>query len=283
MRIGTILPTAQSDGPGRIPTWAEILDFTRHAEAAGIDSAWAADHLYGNEPSKPAEGIHEAWALICGLAAATDRIGLGHLVNCVSFRSPGLLAKMAVTADEISGGRFTLGLGAGWHDPEYKAFGYPVDHRVGRFEEALEIIVRLLRCETVTFDGRYHSVAEAQLLPPPNRKIPVLIAGNKPRMLGLTARHADAWNTAWFHKVDERLQTRLDNMDAALRAAGRDRSQLEVTVGVIVEDAEEAAAADQIAELIRGTRELGVDELIVLTLPITKRALDRLAEGRSRS
>ena len=283
MRLGTILPTAQSDGPGRIPSWAEILDFTRHAEAAGIDSAWAADHLYGNEPSKPAEGIHEAWALMCGLAAATDRIRLGHLVNCVSFRSPGLLAKMAVTADEISGGRFTLGLGAGWHDPEYKAFGYPIDHRVSRFAEALEIIVPLLRAETVTFEGRYHSVSEAQLLPPPGRKIPVLIAGNKPRMLELTARHADAWNTAWFRKIDERLRTRLDNMDAVLHAAGRDRSQLEVTVGVIVEDAEETSASDRIAELIRETRELGVAELIVLALPITKRALDRVAEGRSRA
>ena len=282
MRIGTILPTAESDGPGRIPTWAEILDFTRHAEAVGIDSAWAADHLYGNEPSKPAEGIHEAWALMCGLAAATGRIRLGHLVNCVSFRSPGLLAKMAVTADEISGGRFTLGLGAGWHDPEYKAFGYPIDHRVSRFEEALEIIVRLLRSETVTFDGRYHSVSEAQLLPAPDRKIPVLIAGNKPRMVELTARHADAWNTAWLRKVDERLRTRLDNMDAALRAAGRDRSQMEVTVGVVVEDAEEPAAANRVADLIRGTRELGVDELIVLPLPITKRALERIAEGRAR-
>ena len=190
---------------------------------------------------------------------------------------------MAVTADEISGGRFTLGLGAGWHDPEYKAFGYPIDHRVSRFEEALEIIVPLLRSETVTFNGRYHSVSEAQLLPPPDRKIPVLIAGNKPRMLELTARHADAWNTAWFRKVDERLRTRLDNMDAALHAAGRDRSQLEVTVGVIVEDAEEEAAADRIAELIRDARDLGVDELVVLTLPITKRALDRLAEGRNRA
>ena len=279
MRIGTILPTADSDGPGRIPTWAEIREFAQRAEQAGLDSIWAADHLYGNEMGRPPAGIHESWTLLCGIAAATDRIAIGHLVTCVSFRNPGLLAKMAVTADAISGGRLTLGLGAGWHDPEYRAFGYPIDHRVSRFEEALEIIVRLLRRETVTFHGRYHSVTEAVLLPPPERHIPVLVAGDGPRMLGLTARHADAWNTAWFRKIDDRLQKRIDNMEAALRAAGRDRSNLAMTVGVFVEGADGPDAADRVARLVESARTLKVDELVVLLQPMTSDSLARLKEG----
>src|SRR5574338_590889 len=90
------------------------------------------------------------------LAAATSRVEIGPLVSCTSFRNPALLAKIAATVDEISGGRLILGLGAGWHEPEYRAFGYPFDHRVGRFEEQVAIIVPLLRGEMVTFEGRYH-------------------------------------------------------------------------------------------------------------------------------
>src|SRR5215467_10235638 len=192
MKVGAVLPTADSDGPGRTPAWAEIRAFARHAESAGLDSLWAADHLFGNEQGRPPVGIHEACTLLTGIAASTHRIGLGQLVTPTSFRTPGLLAKMAVTTDAISGGRLTLGLGAGWHDEEYLAFGYPIDHRVSRFEEALEIIVRLLRGETVTYGGRYYSVDKAVLLPAPERPIPVLVAGDGPRMLALTARYADA-------------------------------------------------------------------------------------------
>ena len=120
----------------------------------------------------------------------------------MSFRNPGILAKMAVTADAVSDGRLVLGLGAGWHDPEYLAFGFPTDHRVSRFEEALQIIGPLLRGERVSVTGRYHQVRDAVLLPAPERPIPTLVAGHGPRMLQLTARHADAWNTAWYGLPD---------------------------------------------------------------------------------
>ncbi len=279
MRVGTVLPTAESDGPGRVPAWREIRDFARHAERVGIDSVWAADHLYGNEPSKPPEGIHEAWSLLTGVATATERIGIGQLVTPTSFRSPGLLAKMAVTLDAISSGRLTLGLGAGWHDEEYRAFGYPTDHKVSRFEEALEIIVRLLRGETVTFSGTYYSVSRAILLPAPSRPIPVLVAGDRPRMLGLTARYADAWNTAWFGKLDDRLDARLAAMNQALSAAGREPSSLGITVGVVVNDADKPDAVDRIDRLLEECRERRIDEAIVLLQPMTEAALDRLADG----
>lgn len=278
MKIGVVLPTAQSDGQGRTPTWTEVRDFARHAEALGLDSLWAADHLVGNEQGKPPEGIHEAWTMLTGIAASTERIGLGQLVTPTSFRSPGIVAKMAVTLDAISSGRLTLGLGAGWHDEEYRAFGYPTDHKVSRFEEALEIIVRLLRGETVTFSGSYYSVSEATLLPAPSRLIPVLVAGDGPRMLGLTARYAGAWNTAWFAKLDDRLQKRLANMDEALRSAGRDRSTLSITAGLVLNDADQPDASDRAARMLETCREFGIDEAIVLLQPMTEAALDSLAK-----
>ncbi len=129
---------------------------------------------------------------------------------------------MAVTADGVSGGRLVLGLGAGWYDPEYLAFGFPTDHRVARFEEALQIIGPLLRGERLTFAGRYHQIRDALLLPPPDRPIPILVAGNGPRMLRLTACYADAWNTAWFGLPDKQLGQRLAGMHAALQAESRD-------------------------------------------------------------
>src|SRR5687767_8994111 len=143
MKIGLVLPQAPEDGMGG--TWTEISSLARQAEAGGIDSLWACDHFLYRPPDEPEVGYHEALTLIGALAAMTERVELGTLVLATSFRPAGLTAKMAVTADEVSGGRLILGLGCGWHEPEYKAFGYPFDHRVGRFEEALRIIVPLVR------------------------------------------------------------------------------------------------------------------------------------------
>ena len=155
---------------------------------------------------------------------------------CTSFRHPALLAKMATTADAVSGGRLILGLGAGWYDPEYEAFGYPTDHRVGRFEEAISIIGHLLRGERVTLAGSYYQVRDAVLRPPPDRPIPILVAAKGRRMLRLTARYADAWNTAWFGLPDDLLHRRLAELNAALEAEGRDPATLRRTVGMEVWD-----------------------------------------------
>jgi probable F420-dependent oxidoreductase len=283
------------DGPGRMPTWPEILAFAEQAEAIGLDSAWICDHLLYEPPTGPTEGLHEGWTIMAALAASTRRIELGHLVTCVSFRNPALLAKMAATTDMVSGGRLVLGVGAGWHDPEYRAFGYPTDHRVGRLEEALRIIGPLVRGESVTLDGRYHQVKDAVLLPPPDRRIPILVAAKGPRMLRLTARHADAWNTAWFGVPDDRLRQRIADMDAALEAEGRDPATLRRTVGMYVkdpdatepdEDKDEDAAfegsVDELARAIDGYEGLGFDDLVVALEPMTERSLDRLAEGLRR-
>jgi alkanesulfonate monooxygenase SsuD/methylene tetrahydromethanopterin reductase-like flavin-dependent oxidoreductase (luciferase family) len=153
MRIGTVVPMADGDAHEGTAEWDEIRRFAQHAEGVGVDSLWVFDHMYSNVPGTEPRGVHEAWSLLAALAVATEKVELGQLVMCASFRPPAMLAKMAITTDQISGGRLTLGLGAGWHDQEYRAFGFPLDHRVSRFEEALQIIVPLLKGETVSFKG----------------------------------------------------------------------------------------------------------------------------------
>jgi alkanesulfonate monooxygenase SsuD/methylene tetrahydromethanopterin reductase-like flavin-dependent oxidoreductase (luciferase family) len=176
MRIGVVVPMSSSDGPGQMPTWPQVRAFGEHAEAVGLDSLWVCDHLLSGPSDDSADGIHEGWTIMAALAATTRRVELGQLVMCTSFRHPALLAKMATTADTVSGGRLILGLGAGWYDPEYQAFGYPTDHRVGRFEEAIRIIGPLLRGERVTLAGSYYQVRDAVLRLPPDRPIPILVA-----------------------------------------------------------------------------------------------------------
>jgi alkanesulfonate monooxygenase SsuD/methylene tetrahydromethanopterin reductase-like flavin-dependent oxidoreductase (luciferase family) len=271
-----------------MPSWPDIRAFTERAEGAGLDSVWVCDHFFGSMPGAPLEGMHEAWTLAAALATVTTRVEVGQLVTCATYRNPGLLAKMAVTADAVSGGRLVLGLGAGWHDTEYEAFGYPMDHRVGRLEEALRIVVPLLSGETVSFAGRYHRVAGAVLLPAPDRPIPLLVAGNGPRLLRLTARHADAWNTAWFAGPDERLRVRLAALETALDEEGRDPSTLRRTVGMLVADPAVApdesnaftGSVEELAETLTRFDELGFADVVVVLEPMNERSLDRLAEAR---
>jgi alkanesulfonate monooxygenase SsuD/methylene tetrahydromethanopterin reductase-like flavin-dependent oxidoreductase (luciferase family) len=283
-----MVPMSFSDGLGRMPAWPDIRAFAEHAEAAGLDSVWVSDHFFGSMPGAPLEGVHEAWTIVSALATATSRVEVGQLVTCASYRNPGLLAKMAVTADAVSGGRLVLGVGAGWHDPEYDAFGYATDHRVSRFEEALDIIVPLLHGETVSFIGRYHRVADAVLLPQPDRRIPLLVAGNGPRMLRLTAHHADAWNTAWFARPNERLRTRIAALEAALEAESRDPSTLRRTLGMYVADPAHSpdesnaftGSVSELAETLASFGGLGFADVIVVLEPMNALSLDRLAEAR---
>jgi alkanesulfonate monooxygenase SsuD/methylene tetrahydromethanopterin reductase-like flavin-dependent oxidoreductase (luciferase family) len=201
-----------------------------------------------------------------------------------------VLAKMAVTADAVSDGRLVLGLGAGWYDAEYAAFGYATDHRVGRFEEALQIVTALLAGESVTVSGRYYRLREAALLPSPQRQIPILVAAKGPRMLRLVARHADAWNNAWFGRPDDRLRARLSDLEEALAAEGRDPKTLRRTVGMDVEDPDAAPSAgtgdvpfrgsiSEFAEALDEYAELAFDDVIVGLEPRRERSLDRLAEA----
>jgi probable F420-dependent oxidoreductase len=292
MKIGVMLPVGAGDGPGgTTPGWKDVRAVAEAADRVGLDSVWLADHFFYKAPDGGLYGMHEAWTLLSAVAAVTTRVELGNLVLCASFRDPGLTAKMAATLDEVSGGRLILGVGAGWHDPEYEAFGLPTDHRVGRFEEWLEIVGRLVRGETVSFDGAYHRVRDAVLEPRPARRIPILVAGHRPRMMRLTAEWADVWNTAWYGVPDAKLEQRLQTLHTALDSAGRPRHAVATTVGIVVRDPDQQSVPDadtrafegsvaELAELLTSYQELGVDHLIVSAEPMTPRSIERLAEAR---
>ena len=289
-----MLPVSTLDDlEGQPPSWTGIRDFALATERAGLDSAWIADHFLYRDPEGHIHGMHEPWVVLAGVAAVTHRIELGQLVACTSFRPPGLTAKMAATLELIAPGRTILGLGAGWHEPEYTAFGYPFEGRVGRFEEQLEIIRRLLDGETVTFDGRYHRLHEAVLAPPPTRRIPILVAAGRPRMLRLTARWADAYQTAWFGRVGDRVRGRFADFSTALAEAGRDPRSIAWTVGITVRDLEQPPIAEPEGDAIDGSVEdltaalrdyveLGVDHAIVGLEPMTVRSVERLGEAVAR-
>ncbi|CAA9554442.1 MAG: hypothetical protein AVDCRST_MAG88-995, partial [uncultured Thermomicrobiales bacterium] len=153
LKVGLHLPIGEGMLQGRTPRWSDIAALARRAEEVGFDSLWIPDHLLFRTAPGESVGVWECWSLLAALAAVTVRVELGPVVSCAGFRNPALLAKMAETVDEISGGRIILGLGAGWHEPEYDAFGYPFDHRASRFEEAFTIIRALLQEGHVDFAG----------------------------------------------------------------------------------------------------------------------------------
>ena len=291
MRVGVTVPLSNGDTPdGHVPSFAESLDFARAAEAAELDSIWVFDHLLFRFPDEPEGGLHEAWTTLTALAALVPRVELGALVMCSSFRNAALMAKMATTLDDLSGGRLILGLGSGWHDPEYEAFGFPTDHKVGRFAEDLEISARLLRGERVTFEGRWQRVADAALLPPPRRRVPILVASKGDRMLRLTATWAEAWNTAWFGRVDERLLTRLAALETACAEVGRDPATLRRTLGIRLHEPGSGADdplgldadADGLADFLDELAALGIDDAVVWSISKSRAAVDRVGEARRR-
>lgn len=284
MKVGLILPQTGTEGAR---AWPGIVSLARQAEHGGADSLWICDHFFYRPTDGTETGYHEVWTLLAGLAVATTRVELGTLVLATSFRSPGLLAKMAATADDISNGRLILGLGCGWHEPEYRAFGYPFDHRVGRFEEALQVIVPLLDGERVTLDGRWTSAEDAVVLPRPRRpRLPVLIASEGERMLRLTARHADAWNAAWFGPPSEGFTLLRTRLEAACVAEGRDPATIDVTVGLNVGDPDEGESGrylaldpEAVADGLGAWASLGVAHVQLGIQPETEASFDVVLEG----
>src|SRR3954465_11355568 len=148
-RVAIQLPEVE-----RAVRWAEYVAMARAAEEAGFDGIYVGDHLLYRGDGRPERGPWEAWTLLAGLAAATERVALGPLVACAAFHPPAVLAKMAATVDEVSGGRFVLGLGAGWNQAEFEAFGIPFDRRVARFQEAWTIVRGLLDGARATPEAR---------------------------------------------------------------------------------------------------------------------------------
>jgi probable F420-dependent oxidoreductase len=291
MQVGAVVRLGPVRGlANAAPTpYASIRDMALRIEDAQLDSVWVYDHLLYRFPGRATEGIWECWTVLSALAEATQRVQIGTLVLCTPFRHPALVAKMASTLDEVSRGRLILGLGAGWHQPEFDAFGVPFDHRVSRLEDALQIIAPLLRTGRVDFHGTYYSAPDCELVPrgPRPEGPPIMVAGKGPRMQRLVARYADSWNTAW-HSEPAGAQARIESMRAACQEEGRDPATLDITASVAIAypDLGEYAlptpltgSPEHIAEALAGYAELGVAHVMVEFGPYVPAALDHLAEA----
>jgi probable F420-dependent oxidoreductase len=273
-RFGIQLPEVE-----REVRWPEYRLIARAAEESGFDSIWVGDHYLYRDDGRPERGPWEAWSLLAALAAVTDRVRLGPLVACLAFHRPALLAKVASTVDEVSGGRLVLGVGAGWNRTEFDAFGIPFDGRAARFEEAFEIVRRLVAGERVTFRGRFHEVEDAVLLPPPARRIPLMIGSNGPRMLSIALPHVDAWNT-WY--VD--YGNTAEGFAALVERTGVSGVERSACVLVRLDGGGERPAEvppvepPRLAAALRELADAGADEAILVADPITERSVLALAE-----
>jgi probable F420-dependent oxidoreductase len=274
--------------------WPEYRAMATAAEETGFNSIYVGDHLLYRGDGRPERGPWSAWTLLAAIAAVTERVDLGPLVACAGFYQPAVLAKMAATLTEVSGGRFVLGLGAGWNEAEFRAFGIPFDRRVARFADAFTIIRGLLAGERVTHAGEFHSVADAVLLPPARERTRLMIGSNGPRMLRLALPHVDAWNT-WYEdygNTAEGFAALNRRVSEAAREAGRapeDLVRSACAFVVLERDAPERpitnvsppieGSPDQIAARIGELADAGADEVILVVSPITERSIRLLGEA----
>ena len=231
MKVGITIP-AYELASGRARSFGEMAEDVVAAEGLGYDSAWVMDHVFIHRDGRRILGGPEPIAFLSHVAARTERIELGTLVLCAPFRPPVQLAREARTLQAASGGRLILGIGAGWHQPEFDAFGFPFDHLVGRFEEYVEALTRLLAGGPADFEGRYQVLRKGVAFGDP-APLP-WIAASGPRMLRLTGRLAGGWNGAWYGPDPAPFQECLGEVEAALRAAGRKRSELAASAGLLV-------------------------------------------------
>lgn len=233
LKVGVQLPEVE-----RAVGWDELRRMALAAEAVGLDSVWVGDHLLYRSPDSPPRGPWEAWSLLAALAAVTKRVEIGPLVACLNFHNPAVLAKVAATVDDISGGRLILGVGAGWNRTEFDAFGVPFDHRVSRFEEAFGIVRGLLADGRVNFQGTYFSAPDCDLRPPPARLggPPLMVGSMGERMLAITLPHVAGWNAwyRWFGNTAQGYRPLREAVDAACRSAGRDPADVARTVALLV-------------------------------------------------
>jgi alkanesulfonate monooxygenase SsuD/methylene tetrahydromethanopterin reductase-like flavin-dependent oxidoreductase (luciferase family) len=287
VRVGIQLPEIEREV--RSP---EYLAMAQAAEAVGFDSIWVGDHLLYRDDEEVETGPWDAWTLLAALAAGTEHVQLGPLVACTAFHPPGLIARMAATLAEVSGGRFVLGLGAGWNEAEFRAFGLPYDHRVSRFEESFTIIRRLLAGERVTLDGKHVQAQDAVLIPAPPAPPRLMIGSNGPRMLAISLPHVDVWNTWYvaFGNSAEGFAALNERISEAARQAGRDPAEIErsACVYVAMDDAGAERANTHEAPPLEGSpkrlaadlsefADAGADEAILVVNPISERSIRALA------
>ena len=277
MRVGIQLPEVEYEARRD-----EVAAMARAAEEVGFDSLWVGDHLLYRTPDR---GPWDAWTTLAWLAGITERIDLGPLVACTAFHPPGVLARMAAATHELSGGRLVLGLGCGWNEVEFRAFGLPFDHLVSRFDEAFTIVRRLLAGEHVTFHGRYHQVDDAVLLPTPPTTPKLMLGANAPRMLSIGLPYVESWNT-WFSRYGntaEGFAAENAGIDAAAERAGRDPATLERSACVFVsvesagarqnDEEVEPVPAEKLTAHLRALEQAGADEAILVADPISEASI----------
>jgi alkanesulfonate monooxygenase SsuD/methylene tetrahydromethanopterin reductase-like flavin-dependent oxidoreductase (luciferase family) len=284
LNVGVQLPEVERD-----VRWPEYVAMAQAAEEVGFESIWLGDHLLYRGDGREERGPWEVWTMLAALATVTEHVRLGPLVACASFHPPGLIAKMASTVDEVSGGRLVLGLGAGSVEIEHAIFGLPVERRVSRFAESFEIVRRLLAGERVTFEGRYWSVDDAVLLPKPARRVPLMAGSIGPRMLGLMLPHVDWWNTwyTWYGNTPEGFSELNGKIDGACEEAARDPGKIARSACVLVQldsaavkrphDADTVPiAGDDLPDALRDLEAAGADEAILVVRPITEASIREL-------
>lgn len=265
----------------------------RAAEEVGFDSIWVGDHLLYRGDGGAERGPWEAWTLLAALAVTTARVRLGPLVACTAFAPPALLARRAAAVQEVSGGRLVLGLGAGWNEPEFRAFGLPFDRRAARFEEAFDTIRRLLGGERVSRVDGFEPLDDAVLLPRPPTPPPLMVGSIGERMLRATLPYVDAWNiwSAWFGNTAEGFSEHNERVTRIALDSGRDPGEVlrtaavSVALGAANDERPHAAAvvplAGSSAQIARGLAELheaGADEAILVVSPITEASIRDLGE-----
>jgi alkanesulfonate monooxygenase SsuD/methylene tetrahydromethanopterin reductase-like flavin-dependent oxidoreductase (luciferase family) len=279
------------EGPERITArWPTIRDMAVRAEAVGFNMIWTPDELlWRAEEGAPPRGVWEGVAMAGAVAAVTSRAKVGTWVMSALHRNAGIIAKAAETLDEISGGRFVFGLGAGHEWPgQARAFGLPEDHIFARFEEALQVIVPLLRGGHADFEGTWHVARDLPQQPvgPRPNEIPILIGGNGPRGQRAAARHADIYSCyVEEHAHVDELRPRLASLDAVCAEVGRDPATIGRSVGVLVDPTLTAGerpavisgSAEEIADGVRSFRDAGFTQLEMMLHPGTMAALDAVA------
>ena len=286
--LGLNLPYVEGRMDGRTPRWFDIRTMAQAAEAVGFDAVWISDHVGFGDPDGEWTGAWESWTVLAALAASTRRVELGTYVLAVPFRNPALLAKMAETLDEVSGGRLILGLGAGWNEPEFTSYGVPFDDRFRRFEDGLRIVTDLLRRGRSTHDGRTIRTRSARLEPrgPRPDGLPVMVGANGPRMLRLTAELADHWNGG-LRSLSE-TPGQLAALDAACQEVRRDPATLTKSIEVLVrtiaapagvpaDEREFRGEPEAIAAELRRFGELGIDHLQVQLRPNSVEGVEAFA------
>jgi alkanesulfonate monooxygenase SsuD/methylene tetrahydromethanopterin reductase-like flavin-dependent oxidoreductase (luciferase family) len=292
LRIGVQLPEVEYE-----VAWPDLISMARTAEAVGFDSIWLGDHLL-YDLDVGSRGPWEVWTSLAALAAVTSRVELGPLVASTAFHNPAMLAKQAATVEAVSGGRLILGLGAGWNEREFTAFGFPFGRRVDRFAESFTVIRELTRTGRCTFAGEFVEVSDCIIHPrgPRPSGPPLLVGSIGPRMLRLTLPHVDQWNVWWsdFGNDPAGFAVRSAEVDAICEDVGRDPAEVDRTCAVLVqldggagrqmgdygwgEVTPVTGPPTEIAERLVAFADAGAHHVQLVVDPITERTIEHLGE-----